>query len=90
MGWMTSVQFPAESMMAFFLFATTGSGVYPASYSRGTRGFYPEAKQMWHEANYSPPSSTKVNNVWSYTSTSQYVFMAWYLVKDRDNFTFYI
>jgi hypothetical protein len=29
-----------------------------------------------------------VKNAWSYTSTSQYAFMAWYLVKHRDNFTF--
>jgi hypothetical protein len=27
-------------------------------------------------------------NEWSYTSTPQYVFMAWYLVKHGDNFTF--
>jgi hypothetical protein len=27
-------------------------------------------------------------NAWSYTSTPQYVFMAWCLVKRRDNFTF--
>jgi hypothetical protein len=27
-------------------------------------------------------------NAWSYTFTPQYVFMAWYLVKHRDNFTF--
>jgi hypothetical protein len=27
-------------------------------------------------------------NVWSYISTLQYVFMAWCLVKYRDNFTF--
>jgi hypothetical protein len=26
--------------------------------------------------------------LWSYTSTPQYVFMAWFLVKHRDNFTF--
>jgi hypothetical protein len=32
------------------------------------------------------PSS---KNVWSYTSTPQYAFMAWCLVKHRDNFTFY-
>jgi len=29
-------------------------------------------------------------NLWSYTSTSQYTFMAWCLVKHRDNFTFYL
>jgi hypothetical protein len=27
-------------------------------------------------------------NVWSYTSTTQYAFMAWCLVKHRDNLTF--
>jgi hypothetical protein len=29
------------------------------------------------------------NNAWSYTSTPQYVFMVWCLVKHRDNFTFF-
>jgi hypothetical protein len=35
----------------------------------------------------------EVKNAWSYTSTPQYVFMVWWLVKDRDNsttFTFHI
>jgi hypothetical protein len=32
--------------------------------------------------------SAEVKNAWSYTSTPQYFFMAWYLVKHRDNFTF--
>jgi len=27
-------------------------------------------------------------NEWSYTSIPQYAFMAWCLVKHRDNFTF--
>jgi hypothetical protein len=36
----------------------------------------------------SPPSSAEVKNAWSYTSTPLYVFMAWCLVKHRDNFTF--
>jgi len=30
-------------------------------------------------------------NAWNYTSTPlQYIFMTWYLVKHRDNFTFFI
>jgi hypothetical protein len=35
-------------------------------------------------------SRDKAAGVWSWplTSTPQYVFMAWYLVKHRDNFTF--
>jgi hypothetical protein len=39
------------------------------------------------EADYSAPSSAEVKNAWSYTSTPQYVFMAWCLVKHRDKFT---
>jgi hypothetical protein len=31
---------------------------------------------------------SRSKNEWSYTSTPQYVFMAWYLVKHRDNITF--
>jgi hypothetical protein len=31
-----------------------------------------------------------VKNAWSYTFTSSYVFMVWYLVKHRNNFTFYL
>jgi len=33
------------------------------------------------------PSSTEVKNAWSYTSTPQYFFLEWCLVKYRDNFT---
>jgi hypothetical protein len=40
------------------------------------------------EADHSPPSSVGVKNARSYTSISQYAFMAWCLVKHRDNFTF--
>jgi hypothetical protein len=47
-------------------------------------------KRPAREADHSPPSSAEVKNAWSYTSTPQYVFMTWYLVKNRDNFTFYI
>jgi hypothetical protein len=45
-------------------------------------------KRPGREADHSPPSSAEVKNVWSYTSTPQYVFIAWCLVKHRDNFTF--
>jgi hypothetical protein len=37
------------------------------------------------EADHSFPSRAEVKNEWSYTSTPQYVFMAWCLVKHRDN-----
>jgi hypothetical protein len=45
-------------------------------------------KRPGREADHSPPSSAEIKNAWSYTSTPQYVFMAWYLVKQRD-FNFY-
>jgi hypothetical protein len=48
------------------------------------------AKRPWCEADHLPPSSAEVKNVWSYTSTPQYVFMVWCSVKHRDKFTFYI
>jgi hypothetical protein len=40
------------------------------------------------EADNSPSSSAEVTNAWSYTSTPQYVFIAWCFVKHSDNFTF--
>jgi hypothetical protein len=46
-----------------------GSGVHPASYPIGTRGFFPGVKRPGREADHSPPSSAKVKNAWSYTST---------------------
>jgi hypothetical protein len=45
-------------------------------------------KRPGREADHSSPSSAEVKNAGSYTSTPQYVFMAWCLVKHRDNFTF--
>jgi hypothetical protein len=45
-------------------------------------------KRPGREADLSPPSSAEVKNAWSYTCTPEYVFMAWCLVKHRDNFIF--
>jgi hypothetical protein len=45
-------------------------------------------KRPRRESDHSPQSSAEVKNAWSYTSTPQCVFMAWCLVKHRDNFTF--
>jgi len=38
-------------------------------------------KRQGREAYHSPPSATEVKQVWSYTFTPPYVFMAWCLVK---------
>jgi hypothetical protein len=40
-------------------------------------------KRPGREADQSPASSAEVKNAWSYTSTPQYVFVAWCLVKHR-------
>jgi hypothetical protein len=51
----------------------TSSGAHPASHLKGTGDSFPESKAA---------------GAWSYTSIPLYVFMAWCLVKHRDNFTF--
>jgi len=50
-------------------------------------GFFPP-RLRWprHEADHSPPSSADIKDAWSYTSTPQYLYMTWCLVKQRDNF----
>jgi hypothetical protein len=40
-------------------------------------------RQPGREADHSPPASAKVKNVWSYTSTPKYRFMAWCLIKQQ-------
>jgi hypothetical protein len=45
-------------------------------------------KRPGREANHSLLFNAEVKNAWSYTSTPQYVFMVWCLVKHRENFTF--
>jgi hypothetical protein len=49
--------------------AETGSGVYPASYSMGTRSSFSGGKAAGHETDHSPPPSTKVKNECSDNST---------------------
>jgi len=46
----------------------TGTRVHPGSYQRG-----PGVNRPSRETDDSPPSSVEVN-VWSYASTSQYIF----------------
>jgi hypothetical protein len=58
----------------------------PIQWVPGT--FSLRVKRPDREADHSHLPSAEVKNAWSYTSTLQYVFMAWCLVKHRDNFTF--
>jgi hypothetical protein len=45
-----------------------------------------EVKRPGPKTDHSPPSSAEVKNAWSYTSAPPHVFMAWCLVKHRENF----
>jgi hypothetical protein len=56
----------------------------------GTRDSFPGVKRPGREADHSPPYNAEVKKMWSYTSTSQYAFIAWCSVKKKhsDNFTF--
>jgi hypothetical protein len=47
----------------------------------------PEVKRLGRDADHSPPSTAEVKNMWSYTSTPQYVFMAWWSVKHESTRT---
>jgi hypothetical protein len=47
-------------------------------------------KRLGRQADNSSPSSAEVKNVWSYTSTSPYIFMALCLSKHTDIFTFHL
>jgi hypothetical protein len=76
--------------MKLSLCPSTGSGAHPAPYLMGTEGTFPGVKWPGRESYHSPPSSAEVKEWGSYTSTPPYAFMAWYLVKHRDNFTFYL
>jgi hypothetical protein len=56
----------------------------------GTGGFLSGVKRPGRESDHSPPTSTMVKKTWVYISTPPYTFMAKCLVKQRNNFTFYI
>jgi hypothetical protein len=61
----------------------------PSLLSNGYRGLFP-----WGQSGRAVKLTTHLHlvprstNAWSHTSTPLYVFMAWCLVKHRDNFTF--
>jgi hypothetical protein len=89
--WPGQSGFNSQQDLGSFLFATPsrpalGLTQPPIQWVLGVLS--PGVKQPGHKDDCSPPSSTKVKNMWSYTSTPQYVFMARYLIKHRDNFTF--
>jgi hypothetical protein len=91
-GWTIGVLgFDSRRGLGIFLFTTASRTILgptqlpiqlvSGALSLGVKG--PE-----READHSPPSSAEVKNTWNYTSTPQCVFLAWCLVRHRDNFIF--
>jgi hypothetical protein len=85
MSWTTGVQSPAGPTMGFFLFSTASRPVLEP-----TQPPIQWIPWLGREADHSAPFSAEVKNAWSYSPTPQYFFMAWYLVKHGDNFSFFI
>jgi hypothetical protein len=92
-GWTIGVLgFYSRRGLGIFLFTTAsrmalGPTQPPIQWVTGVLSL--RIKRPGRETDHSPPSSAEVKNEWSYTSTPQYVFMAWCLVKHWDNFTFF-
>jgi hypothetical protein len=55
-----------------------------------TGGFSPRVERLWRESDHSYVSSSEVKNGGELEIAPPYVFMAWYVVKHRDTFTFYL
>jgi hypothetical protein len=66
------------------------SQIRSVSFRICTEGSFRAGKAAVSGADLSTPSSTYVMNVWGYTSTPLYVFMAWYLIKRRRSLPFYL
>jgi hypothetical protein len=69
---MTGVQFPARAMMGLFVFTITSRPALGPTQSASQclpGNITPEINLPVYAADYSHPSSTKVKNAWSYTST---------------------
>jgi hypothetical protein len=85
MGWMIGVRgFNSWQGLGIFLFTTMsrmapGPTQPPIQWVPGALSL--GVKRPGREADHSPPSSAKVKNEWSYTSTPQYALMALCSVK---------
>jgi len=72
------VQFPAGAVIEFFHFVTEfrpALGLTQPCFHWVVGPLTLGVKRPRGEADHSLPSSAEVNNVWSYTSTPQYVFI---------------
>jgi hypothetical protein len=86
----TGLEFPVEAgIFSLRHRVQPVCGAHPVSCPVGTGTPSPGVKRSDRKADHSSLSSAEVKNTWSYTSTHTYVFLAWYFVKHRDDFTFY-
>jgi hypothetical protein len=79
--------------LEFFLLATASrQALEPNQLSiQWTPGVLsPRVKRLDREPDHTIPSNAEVKNELRYTFTPPYVFMAWYLVKHREKFTFLV
>jgi hypothetical protein len=82
MGWTIGVLgFNSRRGLGIFLFTTVSRTAlgYTQPHIQGALSL--GVKRPGSETDHSPPSSAEIKNTWSYTSTPQYAFMAWCLVK---------
>jgi hypothetical protein len=54
----------------------TGSGAHPGSNPMDTGDFFPWVKRQGREDDHSSPASAEVKEMWIYTTTPPYAFMA--------------
>jgi hypothetical protein len=62
----------------------TGPVNHPASCTMGTESF-PGVKRPGCGVDHTPPTSAKVKNAWSYTSTPTYALTVWYFIIIRQH-----
>jgi hypothetical protein len=80
-GWTTGVRFPGRAGFLFAVASRPALGPTKPSIQWVSGGSLPGGKTAgaW---------SWPLTSTWSYTSTPAYVFMAWCLVRHRDNFVY--
>jgi hypothetical protein len=72
----------------FLFFKVSRLALDPIQWVSGVTS--PGVKQLEHEAEHSHPSTARAKKLWSFTSTPPSIFIAWCLMKQRENFTFYL
>jgi hypothetical protein len=75
-----------QGIVLFSTVSRSALGTHQSRYPVGTWGSRTAVKLPGHEPDHSSPSSAEVKNVWLYISTPQYVFVAFCLIKHRNNF----